>query len=230
MLGHSPCHSFAAAAVLAFSSIYLAGPVTAQEPARGWTFIVGGGYATTLNERGSYSIGASTIQPRSSTLMLGIEAGYDRHEVFEGGGETWWDGSNGTGECPSPCTWQRVRFTDKNVRAAWHFGPVLRYMFEPARAVVPSAELGLGLYVFRYFSARQTRDATTGAPVQELSSDGSSTQAAPGVSGAFGVDIFPGNGRIGVGAVARLLGAALPGGDALFAAGFGSLQARVTVR
>jgi hypothetical protein len=88
----------------------------------------------------------------------------------------------------------------------------------------------VGLYVIRYSSARQTRDATTGAPVPQLSHAGSSTDAAPGLSGAFGVDVFPGNGRIGVGAVAHLRGAAWPSGDALLAFGFTSLQARVTVR
>jgi hypothetical protein len=216
--------------VLAFLSLYQTIPVGAQEPARGWTLIAAGGYATTLNDQGSFSVGASALQARNARLSLGIEGGYDRHEVVEGAGEVWWNGSNLTGECPSPCTWQRVRFTDKNVRAAWHGGAVLRYIFVPGRAVVPSAELGLGLYGFRYLSARQTRDATTGAPVPELSHDGSSTQVAPGLSGAFGVDIFPGNGRIGVGVVARLRGAALPGGDVLFAAGFASLQARVTLR
>ena len=226
----APHRSFATAAVLVFLSPCLAVPAAAQEIARGWTFIVGSGYATQLDDHGSFSVGASALQARSRTLSLGIEGGYDRHEVVEAGGETWWNGSNVTGECPEPCTWQRVRFTDKTVHGTWHLGAVLRYIFQPARAVVPSAELGLGLYGFRYFSARQTRDATTDAPVPELSGAGSSIQVAPGVGVAFGVDVFPGNGRIGVGAVARLRGAALPVGDALFASGFASLQARVTVR
>lgn len=141
-----------------------------------------------------------------------------------------WNGSNVTGECPSPCTWQRVSFTDRRVRAAWHAGAVLRYTFAPARTVVPSAELGLGLYGFRYHSSRQTRDAASGARVPELSRDGSSTQVAPGLGAALVLDLFPGNGRIGIGAVARLRGAAVPSGDGLFAAGFASLQARITVR
>jgi len=227
MLGCSRSHFFAAAAVLAFSS---AVPVTAQEQPRGWAFVASGGYATTLNDQGSFSVGGSALRARSSTLSLGLEAGYDRHEVFEGVGETWWDGGNVTGECPSPCTWQLVRFSDQNVRAAWHVGGVLRYSFKPDGAVVPSAELGLGLYGFRYFNERQTRDAATGAPVPQLSSEGNSTQVAPGASAAFGVDVFPGNGRLGIGAVARLRGAAVPADDGLFAAGFAALQARLTMR
>jgi hypothetical protein len=230
MTSRRRARSFAAPVVLALWWASLAVPVTAQEPPRGWTFIVAGGYATTLNEDGSFSFGASALRPRSSTLSLGLEGGYDRHEVSGGEGETWWNGSNLTGECPSPCTWQRVRFTDHRVRAAWHAGAVLRYIFAPARTVVPSAELGLGLYGFRYHSSRQTRDATSGARVPELSSDGSSTQVAPGLSAALGLDLFPGNGRIGIGAVGRLRGAAVPSGDGLFAAGFASLQARITVR
>jgi hypothetical protein len=224
--------TFAAAAILAFSSPCLAVPVAAQETARGWTFIVGGGYATQLDDHGSFSVGASAFQARSPRLSLGIEGGYDRHDAFEERGEVWWNGTNVTSsECPEPCSWQRVRFTDKNVRASWHLSGVLRfYTSTTTRTVVPSAELGLGLYGIRSYSARQTRDATTGAPVPELSGGGSSIEVAPGVGVAFGVDVFPGNGRIGVGAVARLRGAALPTGEGLFATGFASLQARVTVR
>jgi hypothetical protein len=210
-------------------------PVAAQEAGRGWTLTAGGGYATQLDAgssgRGSFSLGASALRPRTRTLSLGIEGGYDRHEAFEESGEVWWNGTNVTGsECPAPCTWQRVRFTQKYVAAAWHLGGVLRYTFSPARALVPSAELGVGLYGIRNQSARQTRDATTGAPVPELSSDGGRTEWAPGVSGALGVDLFPGNGRIGVGAVARLRTAGRPAGDQLLGIGYASLQVRVTVR
>jgi len=124
---------------------------------------------------------------------------------------------------------QRVRWTEKHDDAAWHFGALLRYR-ESARVVAPTVELGVGLYGFRSSGGRDVRDATSGAPVPELSGEGSSTQVAPGMSTAFGVDVFPGNGRIGVGAVAHFRGAALPTGDGLFAAGYASLQARVTIR
>ena len=228
----APHRSFAPAIILAFSSACLASPVAAQETARGWTFVAGGGYATQLDDHGSFSVGASALQARSPWLSLGIEGGYDRHEAFEAGGEFWWNGTNVTSsECPAPCSWQRVRFRDKNVRASWHLSGVLRFHASTsARTVVPSAELGLGLYGVRSYSARLTRDAASGASVPELTGEGSSIQVAPGVGVAFGVDVFPGNGRIGVGAVGRLRGAALPTGDGLFASGFASLQARVTVR
>jgi hypothetical protein len=213
----------------------LAVPVAAQKAGRGWTLTASGGYATQLDAgssgRGSFSLGASALRPRTRTLSLGIEGGYDRHEAFEEGGEFWWNGTNVTGsECPAPCTWQRVSFTQKYVGAAWHLGGVLRYTFSPARALVPSAEFGVGLYGIRNQSARQTRDATTGAPVPELSSDGGRTEWAPGVSGALGVDLFPGNGRIGVGAVVRLRTAGRPANDEWLGIGYASLQARVTVR
>ena len=107
---------------------------------------------------------------------------------------------------------------------------MLQYTFSPSRALIPSAEFGVGLYGIRNQSARQTRDATTGATVPELSSDGGRTEWAPGVSGALGVDLFPGNGRIGVGAVARLRVAGRPAEDQLLGIGFGSLQVRVTAR
>ncbi|HET6779273.1 MAG TPA: hypothetical protein VFH26_10325 [Gemmatimonadales bacterium] len=220
-----------AVAVVALLWVVQSVPLVAQETARGWTFIAGGGYATQFDEQGSFSLSASALQARSPTLFLGIESGYDRHQAFETGGETYWNGTNVTGECPTPCTWQRVRFTDKNIRASWHLSGVLRfYPSTPARTVVPSAELGLGIYGIRSSGGRQVRDATTGAPVPELSGEGSSIDVAPGMGVGFGVDVFPGNGRIGVGAVARLRGAALPTGDGLFASGFASLQARVTVR
>jgi hypothetical protein len=227
--------SFAGALVVTFSLPCFAVPAAAQEAGRGWTLTTGGGYATQLDAGssglGSFSVGASALRARSRTLSLGIEGGYDRHEAFEGVGEIWWNGTNVTSsECPAPCTWRRVRFTQKYVGAAWHLGGVLRYTFDPARTVVPSAELGLGLYGIRNQGARRTRDATTGAPVPELSSDGGSTDLAPGVSGALGVDVFPGNGRIGVGAVARLHAAGRPANDYFLGVGFASLQARVTVR
>jgi hypothetical protein len=211
--------------------IGLSVPLLAQEATRGWTFSAGGGYASHLDDRGSFSVSASALHARSRTLSLGIEGGYDRHEAFEEGGEVWWNGSNVTGiECPTPCTWQRVTMTNQYVNAAWHLGAVLRYIFAPARALVPSAELGLGLYGLVSQSATQTQDAITGAPVPQLSGEGSSTEVAPGLSGAFAVDVFPGNGRIGLGAVAHLRGAALPSSDGLLAVGFASLQARVMVR
>jgi hypothetical protein len=230
MLGRH--RSFPAAAVIVtLLWVCLSVPLVAQEAARGWTFIAGAGYATQLDDRGSFSVGASALHARSRTFSLGIEGGYDRHEAFEEGGEVWWNGSNVTGiECPAPCTWQRVTMTNQYVNAAWHLGAVLRYIFAPAGAVVPSAELGLGLYGILSQSATRTQDATTGAAVPELSGEGSSMEAAPGLSAAFGVDVFPGNGRIGLGAVARLRGAALPTSDGLLAVGFASLQARVTLR
>jgi hypothetical protein len=226
--------SFAAVA-MTFWLACLAVPVAAQEAGRDWTLTAGGGYATQLDAgssgRGSFSLGASALRPRTRTLSLGIEGGYDRHEAFEEGGEVWWNGTNVTSsECPAPCTWQHVRFTQKYVGAAWHLGGVLRYTFSPARALVPSAEFGVGLYGIRNQSAGQTQDATTGAPVPELSGQGSSTDWAPGVSGALGVDLFPGNGRIGVGAVARLRVAGRPADGELIGIGFASLQARITVR
>jgi hypothetical protein len=227
--------SFAAALVVTFSSPCLAIPMAAQEAGRGWILTTGGGYATQLDAGssglGSFSVGASVLRARSRTLSLGIEGGYDRHEAFEGGGEVWWNGTNVTSsECPAPCTSRRVNFTQKYVGAAWHLAGVLRYTFARGRAVVPSAEFGLGLYGIRNQSARRTRDATTGVPVPELSGDGGSTDLAPGVSGALGVDVFPGNGRIGIGAVARLRAAGRPVNDQFLGVGFGSLQARVTVR
>jgi hypothetical protein len=193
--------------------------------------MAGGGYATHLNDRGSFSLGAAALHARSRTLSLGIEAGYDRHEAFEEGGEVWWNGTDfTTTECPDPCTLQRVAMRHEYVNAAWHLGAVLRYILRPNGAVVPSAELGLGLYGVVSRSATHTQDASTGAPVPRLSGDGSSTDVAPGLSGAFAVDVFPGHGRIGLGAVARLRGAALPTSEGLLAVGFASLQARVTVR
>ena len=95
---------------------------------------------------------------------------------------------------------------------------------------MPSAELGLGLYGIRNYREQRTRDATTGALVPQLTSEGASTSLAPGVSGALGVDFFPGNGRIGIGAVARLRLAGRPAGDYLLGVGFTSLQVRVTLR
>ena len=103
-----PHRSFAAAAVVVtLLLVCSSAPLVAQETARGWTFIAGGGYAASL------SVAASALHARSRTLSLGI---------------------------------------------------------------------------------------------------------------------VPGNGRIGIGAVERLRGAALPKGDGLLAVGFASLQARVTVR
>jgi hypothetical protein len=76
--------------------------------------------------------------------------------------------------------------------AAWHLGAVLRYTFAPARVVVvPSGELGVGLYGVRNGYTRLTRDATTGAQIARLSGKGTSTDLAPGVSAALGVDVFP---------------------------------------
>jgi opacity protein-like surface antigen len=227
-------HPFAAA-VVTICSAFLAVPAAAQEAGRGWTLTAGGGYATQLDpgssNRGSLSFGASALRSLSRTVSLGVEGGYDRHEAFEEGGQVWWNGTNVTSsECPGACPWQRVRFTQKYVGAAWHLGGLLRYTFSPARALVPSAEFGVGLYGIRNQSARQTRDATTDAPVPELSSQGGSTDWAPGVSGALGVDLFPGNGRIGVGAVARLRLAGRPADGQLLGIGFASLQARVTIR
>jgi hypothetical protein len=227
--------SLAAALVVTVSSPCLAVSVAAQQAGGSWTLTAGGGYATQLDAGssglGSFSVGISALRARSRKLSLGIEGGYDRHEAFEGGGEVWWNGTNVTGsECPAPCTWRRVSFTQKYVGAAWHLGGVLRYTFAPARAVVPSAELGLGLYGIRNQSARRTLDTTTGAPVPGLSSDGGSTDLAPGVSGALGVDVFPGNGRIGVGAVALVRAAGRPANDHFLGVGFASLQVRVTVR
>ena len=46
----------------------------------------------------------------------------------------------------------------------------------------------------------------------------------------LGADVFPGNGRIGFGAVARLRAAGRPATDAFLSVGFASVQARVTVR
>jgi len=120
--------------------------------------------------------------------------------------------------------------TSEYVGSAWHLGGVLRYTFAPGRAVVPSAELGLGLYGIRNHSVRRTRDVATSAPVPELSSDGGSTDLAPGVSGALGMDIFPGNSRVGIGAVVRLRAAGRPANDYFLGVGFMALQARVTVR
>ena len=228
-------HRSIAAVAMTFWSACLAVPVAAQEAVRGWTLTVGGGYATQLDAGssglGSFSLGGSALRARTRTLSLGIEGGYDRHEVFETGGEVWWNGTNVTSsECPAPCTWQRVRFTQKYVAAAWHVGGVVRYTFSPARALSPSAEFGVGLYGIRNQSARQTSGVITGAPVRELSSDGGSTEWAPGVSGALGVDLFPGNGPIGVGAVARLRAAGRPADDQWLGIGYASLQARVIVR
>jgi hypothetical protein len=228
-------HHYLAAAILPIWLASLAVPAEAQEAGRGWIMTAGGGYATQLDAGssglGSFSLGAAALYPRTRTLSLGIEGGYDRHEAFEYGGEVWWNGTNGTSsECPEPCTSQRVRFTQKYVAASWHVGGVLRYSFSPDRALVPSAELGAGIYGIINQSARQTRDAMTDAPVPELSGQGSSTDWAPGVSGALGVDLFPGKGRIGVGAVARLRGAGRPADNQLLGIGFGSLQVRVTIR
>jgi hypothetical protein len=210
---------------------------TQEAPAR-WILAAGGGYATQLDAGssglGSFSLGASAVRPRGRKLALGIEVGYDRHEKFGSEGDIWWNGGSGgidvTGECPEPCTWRHVTLVQEYVGAAWHLGGVLRYTFAPARAVVPSAELGAGLYAVRNGYVRRARDATTGAPIPELSGQGTSTDLAPGVSGALGVDVFPGNGRIGVGAVARLRMAGRPANDYFLGVGFASLQARVTLR
>ena len=227
--------SVAAAVLMTLSLPGLAGSLAAQSPGRAWTFNVGGGYATQLDPGssglGSFSLGASALRARSPKLSLGIEGGYDRHESYGFEGQTWWDETNWTtGECPEPCTLRRVTMAQQYVGAAWHLGGVLRYTFAPGQTVVPSAELGLGLYGLRYGHVRRTRDAISGAPIPELSGGGTSTDLAPGVSGALGVDFFPGNGRVGFGAVARLRVAGRPAGDILFGIGFASLQARVTIR
>ena len=210
-------------------------PLSAQQSGGGWIVAVNGGYATQVDPgsagRGSFSVGASVLRPRSRKLALGIEGGYDRHEAFETQGELWWNGSNITSiDCPAPCTFQRVSMKSKYAAAAWHVGGVLRYTFAPGRTLVPSAELGLGLYGIRNYNTQDTRDAITGATVPLLSHEGASTDLAPGVSGAFGVDFFPGNGPIGVGAVARLRVAGRPASDHLLGVGFVALQARLTVR
>jgi hypothetical protein len=233
MLGHR--RSLAAAVLMTLSLPSLASTLAAQDPGRAWTLTVGGGYATQLDAGssglGSFSLGASALRARSRKLSLGIEGGYDRHEAFGSEGDVWWNEATGvTGECPEPCTWRRVTMGQEYVGAAWHLGGVLRYTFAPARTLVPSAELGLGLYGLRSGYVRRTRDATSGAPIPELSAGGSSTDLAPGVSGALGVDFFPGNGRLGFGAVARLRTAGRPANDYLLGVGFASLQVRVTVR
>ena len=227
--------SLAAAVLMTLSLPSLAGQLAAQNPGRAWTLTVGGGYATQLDPGssglGSFSLGASALRARSRKLSLGIEGGYDRHEAFGFEGDTWWnEATGGTGECPDPCTDRRVTMAQEYVGAAWHLGAVLRYTFAPDRTVVPSAELGLGLYGLRNGYVRRTRDATTGAPIPELSAEGTSTDVAPGVSGALGVDFFPRNGRVGFGAVARLRMAGRPAGDHLLGIGFASVQARVTIR
>jgi hypothetical protein len=233
MLGRR--RSLAAAVLMTLSLPSLASTLAAQDPGRAWTLTVGGGYATQLDAGssglGSFSLGASALRVRSRKLSLGIEGGYDRHEAFGTEGDTWWDEANRTtGECPEPCTLRRITMAQEYVGAAWHLGGVLRYTFAPGHTVVPSAELGLGLYGLRNGYVRRTRDATTGAPIPELSAEGTSTDLAPGVSGALGVDFFPGNGRIGFGAVARLRMAGRPANDYLLGVGFTSLQVRVTVR
>jgi hypothetical protein len=50
------------------------------------------------------------------------------------------------------------------------------------------------------------------------------------VSGALGIDLFPGNGRIGVGAMVRLYAAGRPGDGRWLGNGFASVQAQVTAR
>jgi len=225
--------SFTAIAIT-LSSVCLPVPCPAQEAGRGWILGAGGGYATQLDPgssgRGSFTVGASALRARSPRLSFGIEGGYDRHEAFATSGEVWWNGNVTSSECPAPCTAQRVTMTSEYVGSAWHLGGVLRYTFAPGRAVVPSAELGLGLYGIRNHSVRRTRDVATSAPVPELSSDGGSTDLAPGVSGALGMDIFPGNSRVGIGAVVRLRAAGRPANDYFLGVGFMALQARVTVR
>lgn len=233
MLGRR--RSLAAAVLMTLSLPGLASPLAAQDPGRAWTLTVGGGYATQLDAGssglGSFSLGASALRARSRKLSVGIEGGYDRHEEFGTEGDTWWNEATGTtGECPEPCTERRVTMRQEYVGAAWHLGGVLRYNFAPDRTVVPSAELGLGLYGLRNGYVRRTSDATSGVPIPELSAEGASTDLAPGVSGAFGADFFPGNGRIGFGAVARLRIAGRPANDYLLGIGFASVQARVTVR
>lgn len=52
----------------------------------------------------------------------------------------------------------------------------------------------------------------------------------PGVSGALGVDLFPCNGRNGIGAVPRLRTARRPANDQWLGIGYTSVQARVTAR
>jgi len=232
MLGHP--RSVGTIAVTALA-VCLALPVRAQQGGRGWILNAGGGYATQLDPGsaglGSFSVGASALRASSNKLSLGVEGGYDRHEAFETRGELWWNGTNGTTiECPAPCTFQRVTMANRYVGSAWHLGGVLRYTFAPERAVVPSAELGLGLYGIRNYRRQRTRDAATGAPVPQLSAEGVSTDLAPGVSGALGVDVFPGNGRIGVGAVLRLRAAGRPANDYFLGIGFAALQVRFTVR
>ena len=225
---HPTC---AGALVVTLVFLCLAVPSAAQGAGRGWILTAGGGYATRLDERGSFSLSASVLRAQSRTLSLGVEGGYDRYQAFEQAGKVWWNGTNVTSsECPTPCTWQRVTMTSEYINAAWHIGGVLRYTHNPARALVPSAEVGVGLYGLHTRSGMQTEDATTAVPVPQLSDEGSSTDLAPGVSGALGVDVFPGNGRIGFGAVASLRAAGRPATDAFLSVGFASVQARVTVR
>lgn len=90
----------------------------------------------------------------------------------------------------------------------------------PKTPPVPSAEVGVGPYGLRNQSERQTRDASADARVPELSGQGGSTEWAPGVSGAVGVDLFPGNGRIDIGAVVRLRAAGRPADGQLLGIGF----------
>ena len=224
-------------AVLAmtFWSVCWVGSLDAQEASRSWMLTAGGGYSTQLDAgssgQGSFSVGASALGTHGRRLSFGVEGGYDRHEASEARGDFWWDGTNITSsECPAPCAWRHVKFTHKNFGSAWHLGGVLRYSFAPGGALVPSAEVGLGLYGVRSLNVRQVRDATTGFALPELTWGGGSTDWAPGVSGALGLDVFPGEGRIGIGAVARLRVAGRPAESQLFGIGFGSLQVRVTAR
>jgi hypothetical protein len=230
----SHCRPFSAVAL----TFWLAGPavpVAAQEAGRRWTLTASGGYASQLDpgstSQGSVSFSASALRPRSRALSLGIEGGYDRYETFEEVGEQWWNGSNVTSsECPAPCTWQRIRFNRRYVNSAWHLKAVLRYTFLATGALVPSAEVGVGLYEFRSHSEHETRDVSTDALVPDMSGRDTSTGWAPGVSVALGVDLFPRNGRIGVGAVVRLHAAGRPADGRWLGNGLASLQARVTVR
>jgi len=170
-------HRSVAVIAVAVSSACLSISLAAQEAGRGWILTTNGGYATQLDPGsaglGSFSVGASALRVRSRKLSFGIEGGYDRHEAFETQGELWWNGTNGTTiECPAPCTFQRVTMANRYVGSAWHLGGVLRYTFAPERAVVPSAELGLGLYGIRNYRRQRTRDAATAAPVPQLSAEG----------------------------------------------------------
>jgi hypothetical protein len=218
-------------AIAGVLTLALGAPLAAQG---GWTASASGGVVSQLDAgsfaQASFSLGAAALARLNPVLSLGLEAGWDRHDVFEERltGFTSDEGGFAT-ECPAPCTLTPVVIDRRRVGAAWHVGPVLR-LAPASGALAPFAELSLGLYGLRERTDFEGRETATGAVVPAHTFERTATHLAPGVGAAVGVDWFPGGGRLGVGVAARLRAAGRPIDDTFGGVVTGAVQARVTVR